>query len=126
MNNARNDKPFDPFWPVALMAASIILFFIWNIVVTVRLRGGAVRLRDQQTAIVMQGVQAEERLKRMMIDLLEMSKTDPSAAAIAQKYRITFNPPTAGVPAAGPLPAPATNTVAEGPASPAEPDTAQP
>ena len=50
------------------------------------------RLGDQQTTLSAQAQQAEAKLQAMMMDLLELSGTDPDARAIVAKYGIKFNP----------------------------------
>jgi len=83
---------FTPFWPLCLMAVSLATFLGWQVTISVQQYIGLVRLADQQTVLTQQAVQAESKLQAMMMDLLQLSKTDADARAIVGKYNIKFNP----------------------------------
>jgi len=97
MNSNASEQKYTAFLPVLLLSLSLVAFFVWNMVLTVRLRAGAARVRDQQEMMVLQAMQAEERMKRMMVDLLELAKTDEDAEAIVTKYNIVFNEPVSSL-----------------------------
>jgi len=93
-----NTTLFTPFWPLCLMAVSLTAFLGWQVTTTARQYVALLRLADQQTVLAGQAAQAEGKLKAMMMDLLELSKTDADARAIVTKYGIKFNPAPATVP----------------------------
>ena len=104
-----NAARFTPFWPMCLLALSLAVFLGWQGTVAAQQYVAALRLADQQTLLAGQAAQAEGRLQAMMMDLLELSKTDPDARGIVNKYGITFNPAPSMPPAAAafssPMPA---------------------
>ena len=87
-----NSALFTPFWPLCLMALSLAAFLGWQVMAAARQYIALVRLADQQTSMASQAVQAESKLQAMMMDLLEIAKTDADARAIVGKYGIKFNP----------------------------------
>ena len=87
-----NTIHFTPFWPLFLMALSLAAFLGWQVLNAVRQYLDLVRLADQQTLLTGQAAQAETKLQAMMMDLLELSKTDAEAKTIVTKYNIKFNP----------------------------------
>ena len=98
---------FTPFWPLCLMAVSLAAFLGWQVTAAARQYVGLVRLADQQAVLAGQATQAEAKLQAMMMDLLELSKTDADARAIVSKYGIKFNPvPLSALPLESVLPEP--------------------
>jgi hypothetical protein len=94
-----NTALFTPFWPLCLMAVSLAAFLGWQVMTAARQYIAALRLADQQTLLAGQAAQAESKLQAMMMDLLELAKTDADAQAIVGKYGIKFNPaPTPALP----------------------------
>lgn len=89
------EKPahFTPFWPVCLVAISLVVFLGWQVTVAAQQYIALVRLADQQTALANQAVQAEVKLQAMMMDLLMLSLSNPQAKAIVNKHGVKFNPP---------------------------------
>ena len=87
-----NTNLFTPFWPLCLLALSLGCFLGWQVTTTVQQYIGLVRLADQQSLLAGQAAQAESKLQAMMMDLLELAKTDADALAIVNKYNIKFNP----------------------------------
>ena len=49
-------------------------------------------LHRMQADLAAQAVQAEDRLKTLMVDLIALSKTNSAALTIVRKYNIKFNP----------------------------------
>jgi len=94
-----NTMLFTPFWPLCLMAVSLVCFLGWQVTTAAQQYIGLVRIADQQAIQAGQAAQAESKLQAMMMDLLELSRTDADAQAIVGKYGIKFN--------AAPPPAPA-------------------
>lgn len=93
---AQTEKTYSGFWPLVMVASSIIVILGWNLVMALQQRSDAARVHVQQEVLAAQATQAEARLKAMMDDLLELSKTDPEAVAIVKKYGIKYNPPAQG------------------------------
>jgi hypothetical protein len=83
---------FSPFWPLCLMALSLTAFLSWQVTVAAQQYIASLRLADQQALLAGQAAQAEGKLQAMMMDLLDLSKTDADARAIVSKYGIKFNP----------------------------------
>jgi hypothetical protein len=93
MNQHEEDTMhFSPFWPLCLMALSLAIFLGWQVSNAVRQYLSLMRLGDQQTLLTGQAQQTETKLQAMMMDLLELSKTDAEARTIVNKYKIKFNP----------------------------------
>ena len=89
-----NNAPvFSPFWPVFLLALSLVIFLGWQTTQSVRQYIASIRLADQQALLAGQATQTEANLQAMMMDLLKLSQTDADAKAIVAKYGIKFNPP---------------------------------
>jgi len=98
---------FSPFWPLCLMALSLVIILGWQLNVGVQQYIASLRLVEQQVLIAQQAAQTESKLQSMMSDLLLLAKTDTEAQAIVAKYRIKLNAdkPDTGVPRAPVLPA---------------------
>jgi hypothetical protein len=93
MNPDQNRQPHSSFWPLALLAVSFCILLVWQVTVSAQQYLNGIRLRDQQVALAQQATQAEENLKNMMMELLDMAKTDADALAITKTHRITYNAP---------------------------------
>ena len=93
---------FSPFWPMFLMAMSLVVFLGWRMTAAVQHYVFLVRVGDQQavqeTAL---SQSAPKKQEPVVMDLLELSKTDPDAKAIVGKYGFA-----ASQPAASAVPAP--------------------
>lgn len=98
---------FSPFWPLCLMATSLVIILGWQLNVGVQQYIASQRMAEQQAAIAQQAAQTESKLQAMMTDLLLLAKTDSEAQTIITKYNIKLNAdkPGAGVPQAPVLPA---------------------
>ena len=83
------------FLPFVLLAASLLVFLIWQIASVQTQRSGikaaktqlaeAIQQREPQ---VTQSNEIKKRLESLAIDLLELSKTDEKALGIVKKYDI--------------------------------------
>jgi hypothetical protein len=100
---AENANLPTPFWPLCLLALSFLAFLGWQATTAAQQYIGLVRLADQQTVLAGQAAQAESKLQAMMMDLLELSRTDADARAIVGKYGIKFSPSPASAPSNLPL-----------------------
>ena len=83
---------FTPFWPLCLLALSLAAFLGWQVMAAAQQYIDSLRLADQQALLSGQAAQAEGKLQAMMMDLLELARTDAGARAIVTKYGIRFNP----------------------------------
>ena len=116
---------FSPFWPICLLAASVLVFLIWQVVGAARQHESLVSLGRQQAALAGQAAQTETQLQSLMMDLLQLAEQDEEARAIVTKYNIRFNPPAANAGAltnppatnASARPAPAGESAVETPAA---------
>jgi hypothetical protein len=86
-----SNTTFSPFWPLCLMALSLVIILGWQLVAGIQQYRGSLQLVDQQAVLAKQAVQTESKLQSMMTDLLLLAKTDTQAQAIVAKYRITLN-----------------------------------
>ena len=98
MNTTTQDTVPSAFLPVCLVALSSVILLTWNLIIVVNQHSAAVRISSQQEVQLAQAIQAETKLKQMMSDLVELSKTDTDAETIVKRYGIAFTPPagTAG------------------------------
>ena len=91
------------FIPFVLLSASVLFSLLWQIMSVQSQRtasnttkaqlADAIKKREPQVA---QAVEIKNRLEALAIDLLELSKTDPTAQAIVKKFDIQRALPAAG------------------------------
>ena len=91
MNNQPAQKSYSAFLPLVLIALGVILLFSWNLSIALNQQAAGVRISAQQDLQLAQAAQTELKLKTMMTDLLELSKTDKEAEAIIKRYKIAIN-----------------------------------
>lgn len=98
---------YSPFWPLCLMALSLIIILGWQLTAGIQQYLGSLQMVEQQAVLANQAAQTESKLQSMMSDLLLLAKTDAEAQAIITKYRIKLNAdkPDAVGPRATALPA---------------------
>jgi len=99
---------FSAFLPTFLVGLSLLIMLSWQVFLGVRQYRSGLDVQDRQALLMAQATQAEEFLQKLMMDLIELAKTDADARDIVQRFNITFAPPaTAPVAAAlapGPVP----------------------
>lgn len=102
-----SNTTFSPFWPLCLMALSLVIFLGWQVNAGLQQYRAALRMVDQQAVLANQAAQTESKLQAMMTDLLLLAKTDAEAQAIVVKYSIKMNTdkPNTGLPRTATLPA---------------------
>jgi prophage DNA circulation protein len=86
--------------PLLVLAVSLALTLAGNLAVAIQQRISAIRLRDQQSVLAAQSQAAEDKLKALMMDLLDLAKKDDDARGLVKKYNIAFNAPPAPAAAA--------------------------
>jgi len=104
-DSATSTTTASPFWPVFLTALSLAGLLGWQTVEACRQRAALNRLAIEQQVLVGQAAQTEAKLQALMLELMNLARTDADARAIVTKYRITFNPPVSTLPSAGVPPA---------------------
>ena len=81
------------FWPIALLAISLIVLIGWDLGVAATAHSNGVQLRDQQVKIVEQAKKVQTDLEKLARDLIEVAGSDAEAKAIVTKYNISVNAP---------------------------------
>ena len=97
---ASESKTYSVFWPLTLALVSLIVLLSWNLFVTIRQNEGLQVAKYQVWQASAQSVQAEQKLKSMLSDLMDLAPQDAEAARIIKKYKITQNSPAAAAPKA--------------------------
>ena len=83
---------FSPFWPVFLLSITMIIFLGWQISIGVRQYLQGVRFAEQQELMVARAAEVESNFQALMMDVLELAKTNPDVQAIVRNYNIQFTP----------------------------------
>ena len=89
----QNEKPANPFLPIALVAVSIICFLgptAWD---ASQIKTNLTAARDQQATGLAQSQPIMARFQKMMMELLALSQTDADAKQIVTKYGIAVQAP---------------------------------
>ena len=94
MSTKNESAAFGPFLPILLLCVSLLLWFSWNLNLTVQQRTNGQRLSEQLDQQLSQAAEAENKLRVMMADLVQLSETNASAKAIVKKFNISFTPGT--------------------------------
>ncbi|MEI6514707.1 MAG: hypothetical protein WCO77_01910 [bacterium] len=92
MNSTLQESTPSVFLPISLIALSSIVLLTWNLIIVVNQHYNGVRISAQQEIQFAQAMQTETKLKQMMSDLVDLSKTDTGAETIVKRYRIAFTP----------------------------------
>jgi hypothetical protein len=98
----RSEERFHGFWPLLLMAISLLLILSWEILVGVQARETAQQTQQQQLRLVDQAKQVQFGLEKLVRGLVELSKTDEDAKRLVTKFGIKIGEPA--VPGATPRP----------------------
>lgn len=81
------------FVPLLLALIAFILILGWTLTVTIRQASSLQGLKFQVWQATTQSAQAEEKLKGMLSELVDLASEDPAAAAIVKRYKIKQNAP---------------------------------
>ncbi len=86
---------FYTLFPVTLLALSLAAVMGWLVIQGVREYRGMMEMADQQRQLAARSADAEMRLQAMVLDLLALAETNADAAAIVERYAISYTPPAA-------------------------------
>jgi hypothetical protein len=92
----------DAFIPVVLLAVSLIVFFVWQIINTNAERTQLESVITRQVPAITQAQKVQDSVTKLVNDLLAAAQTDATAKAIVDKYQIK----SAGAPGADAAPSP--------------------
>jgi len=81
------------FVPLLLILISFIMILGWTLTVSVRQATNLQTAKFQVWQAAEQSRQAEEKLKALLSDLVDLAKEDPAAAVIVKQYKIKQNAP---------------------------------
>ena len=93
-------RGYNAFWPLVLLAVSLIVILGWDLIVAGQVRSNGKQLREQQAKMVEQSHQVQVGLEKLARDLIEVAKSDTDAKAIVTKYNISVSEPKPGAPSA--------------------------
>lgn len=79
------------FWPLNLLSFSLLLVLSWQLFMNVQTSAALRNAREQRKNVVQQSQQLQGSLEKLVLDLLELAKTDSEAKAIVDKYKIQQN-----------------------------------
>ena len=81
------------FWPVTLLAVSLIAILIWQLVLGVQAKQNlqAQAALPQRKATIEQAKKVQTDLEKLVTDLLDAAQSDKDAQAIVEKYQIKRN-----------------------------------
>ncbi len=91
-NTSSNETPCF-FWPYAMLALSLIFILVWQLVLAANARGTIKAQANNLTQVSAAAQQTKDSLQKIVVDLLELSKSDNDAKAIVDKYQIRQNQP---------------------------------
>jgi hypothetical protein len=84
---------YTTFWPICLVTLSFGVLLAWQVLLAGQQYINLQRVAEQQVITTQQASQAEGKLQAIMMDLVELAKTNPEAQTIVKKYGIKINPP---------------------------------
>ena len=93
MHTQPDEKSYSAFLPVVLITLGISILFSWNLMIAINQHSNGVRISIQQELQLTRAAQTEEKLKIIMSDLVELSKSDKDAEMIVTRYKIAFTSP---------------------------------
>ena len=99
MNEPTPRITFSPFVPLLTLALAVLVLLTWDLTVAAKQHVAGLRLMDQQQQQIVQAAAVENKLRQMMLDLVELAKQNTDAATIATRYGVVFN--SQGTPAMG-------------------------
>ena len=91
-NSPANETPCF-FWPYTLLALSLVFILVWQIVLAANARGTLKAQAANLSQVSVAAQQTKDSLQKIVVELLELSKSDNDAKAIVEKYQIRQNQP---------------------------------
>jgi hypothetical protein len=109
MNSESNSSGGKSFLPIVLISLSLIVFLSWQWNVIAKNRDNLNTTKQKLDEFVTNNIpklddqvakarQVQSGLEKLVLDLLEVAKTDADAKAIVTKYNIQQQAPPAGAP----------------------------
>jgi len=106
MNSDSTSSGGKSFLPIVLISLSLICFFLWQLKIISQNRDNLNTNKQKLDEFVAQNIprlddqvkkaeQIQSGLEKLVLDLLELAKTDNDAKAIVTKYNIQQNGPAA-------------------------------
>src|SRR5688500_5891304 len=95
MRSESSSSAFPPFFPIVLLAVSLLMLMVWQVVnVSAQakdLKAAKAQLVEtlkQRDPQAQQAMQMQNDLRALTLDLLKLAETDPKALALVKKYNI--------------------------------------
>ena len=82
----------DAFLPLFLFGCAFIVFLGWQVARITRERSALQDTLTQRGTLVVQSQETQKRLEKLVIDLIEVSKTSSEARRIVTQFNIQFTP----------------------------------
>lgn len=92
MNSQDNSPKFSPFLPILLCAIALLVVLVWQFLQVREQRAALARVEKSREATVRDAQSVQGELQRLAVGLVELSKTDPQAKALVDKYGISVDP----------------------------------
>lgn len=89
---------FSPFWPLAILAVTWMVFLAWQASIGIRQYLNGVRYAEQQEVMAAQAAQIESNFQNLMMGVLEIAEGNPDVQAVVSNYNIRFTPPAVAAP----------------------------
>lgn len=89
---------YTPFWPVFILIITIGVTLGWQVILANQQRQNLEKIAEQQLVMSQQAAQTEAKLQAIMVDLVELARTNSEAQVIVRKYNIKMNPPVQNQP----------------------------
>jgi hypothetical protein len=95
MRSESSSSAFPPFFPIVLLAVSLLILLVWQVVNVSSqakdLKAARTQLMEtlkQREPQAQQAMQMQSQLRALTLDLLKLAETDPKAQALVKKYNI--------------------------------------
>ena len=105
MRSECSSSAFPPFFPIVLLAVSLLILLVWQVVnvssqakTLKAAKAQLVETLKQRDPQAQQALQMQNALRALTLDLLKLAETDPKADALVKKYNV---PPAPSAPGAG-------------------------
>ena len=89
------------FLPLVLLGCGFLVFLGWQVTRITRERTALQDSLTQREPAIVQAVETQKRLEKLVMDLLDVAKTNSEARRIVSQYNIQYNPGKKTAPAPG-------------------------